>query len=86
MVTVLRMLRVQTGETLRGFARTHGLNEVTLTKIERGQAYVPDGWRSCLAEALGVAVSDICDTNGWPRAWEPLRCDRRGETNGNSDH
>lgn len=67
MVTVLRLLRVKTGDTLRGFARRHGFNEILLTRIELGQSYVPPALRVPLATALGVEIQMILDpTTGWP--------------------
>jgi transcriptional regulator with XRE-family HTH domain len=67
LVTILRLLRVQTGETLRAFAKHHGFNEVLLTRIELGQSYVPPAIRVRLATSLGVAPEMILDPKtGWP--------------------
>lgn len=77
MVTVVRLLRVQTDNTLRAFAKRHGFNEVLLTRIELGQSYVPPALRARLAAALGVEQQTILDPNtGWPILVEktpPLR-------------
>lgn len=66
-VTALRVYRVKTGKTLRQTARELGISEMSLCRIERGQAYVPPGWRQKLADFFGVPVSEICDpATGWP--------------------
>ncbi|SHF60757.1 Helix-turn-helix domain-containing protein [Desulfofundulus australicus DSM 11792] len=68
MLTCLRVLRMRTGKTLRAFAKEYGFNETVLTRIERGQYYVPPAWREPLANALGCEVKDICDPKtGWPK-------------------
>ncbi|TDA64500.1 MAG: XRE family transcriptional regulator [Clostridia bacterium] len=68
MITALRLARMKTGKTLRSFANENHFSEVMLSRIERGQAYVPPNWREKLAQALGVRVEDICDpVTGWPR-------------------
>jgi transcriptional regulator with XRE-family HTH domain len=70
MITNIKIVRIQTGLTLRAFAAAHGLSESMLCRIERGTQYVPPGWRARLAEALGLSTDEVCDANGWPRILE----------------
>jgi len=79
-VTALRVYRVATGDTIKEFARKHGLSEVMLSRMERGHYYIPSTWRQRLADSLGVRVEDICDPQtGWPKQYEG---EQRGEASG----
>lgn len=67
MVTNMRILRVKRGLTIRKLAKELGIHECYLTRIERGQAYVPPALREKLVNFFGVDVSEICDPEtGWP--------------------
>lgn len=85
MVTRLRVLRVGTGLNLKQFAESCDLNSARLCRVERAVEYVPPTWRQKLAEALGVEVEEICDSNGWPRLHEqkssPVRATRKALVN-----
>ena len=73
MVTNLRIARMETGLTLRAFAAMHGFSESVLCRIETGTQYVPPGWRSRLAQALGLSIDEVCDEHGWPRIREKAK-------------
>jgi transcriptional regulator with XRE-family HTH domain len=67
MVTKVRITRIKTGLSLRAFAKTYGLSEVTLCRIEKGNQYIPPVWRDRLAKALNSSIDELCDEHGWPR-------------------
>lgn len=66
MVTRLRLLRVRRDLKLCEVARRVGLNQTVLSRIERGQMWVPPKWRAVLAGFYGVSAEEICDERGWP--------------------
>lgn len=52
------------GITNKSLARSLGVTDVAICEWKRGRVCVPPGRRKQLADALGVAVSDILDERG----------------------
>lgn len=66
MLSVLKLERLKKGKRRREVARELGIPEVALCRVENGQAYVPPGWRSRLADYYGVSPSELWNEYGWP--------------------
>ena len=83
MLTVLRLERLKKGKQLREVAREIGIPEVSLSRIENGQGYVPPAYRERLANYYGLAPYELWNEFGWPLivAEEQPEMFRKTETN-----
>jgi len=66
MLTVLRLERLKKGKQLREVAREIGIPEVSLSRIENGQGYVPPAYRERLATYYGLPPGELWNEYGWP--------------------
>lgn len=66
MLTALRFHRQKQGLKIIDVSKKLGIHETLLSKIEKGQHYVPTKWREKLAEFYDVNADKLFDSKGWP--------------------
>jgi len=75
LVTRIRLVRMNTGQTILQVSRALGTSDSMLCGIERGKIACPEWLRPKLAEYLGKKEDELFDNHGFPLFLEPCRCE-----------